>query len=120
MKSLRLVGALIAASVALGLSACGVAGPAVAPTTVSVEDLQGATIEAVVGQTVEIDTGDLAVDSYTAEIADATIAEFVQGRDDSYGSYNPGLTPLAVGETEVTLTNEDGGIEPIVFTLRVT
>lgn len=65
-------------------------------------------------------TGDLAVDSYTAEIDDSTIVEFVQGRTDGSAEFNPGFKPLKVGSTEVTMTNEQGGIRPLTFTIEVT
>ena len=83
-------------------------------------DLQGASVDLVVGQVLNINTGDLAVDSYTAEVADGAILEFVQGREDGSAVYNPGFTAKAVGETEVTMTNEQGGIQPLEFTVTVT
>ena len=73
-----------------------------------------------VGQVLDINTGDLAVDSYSAEIEDPSVAEFVEGRDDGGATFNPGVTALAVGTTKVTLSNEDGGIEDVVFTVDVT
>lgn len=93
--------------------------PVIAPVTLSANDLQGATVELVVGQSLNIDTGDLAVDSYTGEVADPAVAEFVAGRDDGSATFNPGVRALAVGTTEVTMTNEDGGIQPLEFTVEV-
>lgn len=59
---------------------------------------------------ININTGDLAVDSYTAEIADPSILEFVQGmKEDGGATFNPGLKPLKVGTTEVTMTNAQAG-----------
>jgi hypothetical protein len=120
MKMLRILAATAAVSLVVGLSACAPATPVVAPVTVSVGDLQGATVSVALNQVVNINTGDLAVDSYTAEIADPSILEFVQGREEGGATFNPGLTPLKVGSTEVTLTNEQGGIQPLVFTVTVT
>lgn len=84
-----------------------------------VNALQGATVELVVGQVLDIDTGDLPVDSYTAKVDDPSIAEFDQGRIESTSEFNPGLTALAEGSTKVVLTNAQGGIQPLSFTVEV-
>lgn len=83
-------------------------------------DLQGATVELVVGQVLNINTGDLAVDSYSGEVADPSVAEFVAGREDGGATYNPGVKALAVGSTEVVMSNSDGGIQDLTFTVDVT
>jgi uncharacterized lipoprotein YajG len=108
----------VAATALLALAACAPT-PVIAPVTENANDLQGATVELVVGQVLNINTGDLAVDSYTAEVADPSILEFVQGREDGSATFNPGFTALKVGETEVTMTNEQGGIQPLEFTVKV-
>ena len=120
MKTSRVLAAAAAVSLALGLTACAPFIPVVAPVTVDVNELQGATVEVALNQVININTGDLAVDSYTAEIADPSILTFTQGTDDGSATFNPGLTPLKVGETAVTLTNEQGGIQPLEFTVSVT
>ncbi|CAN5116540.1 hypothetical protein BH11ACT5_BH11ACT5_01860 [soil metagenome] len=123
MSIRRLVIAVATASALLvGLTACDAAapGPVVAPIVVNSGDIQGSVVEVPLNSTLVINTGDLAVDSYTAEIADSSIAEFVQGKEDGSASFNPGLTPKKVGETEVTLSNKDGGIQNVDFTLKVT
>ncbi len=119
MKSIRVLAAIAAVSLALGLAACAPT-PVVAPVTVNVGDLQGATVDVALNQVININTGDLAVDSYTAEIADSSVVEFVQGREDGGATFNPGLKPLKIGETTVTMTNEQGGIQPLEFTVNVT
>lgn len=120
MKLRRLLAAAAAASVLVaGLAGCAAPGPVVAPVVVNSGDIQGSIVEVPLNSTLVINTGDLDVDSYTAEIADPSIAEFVQGKEDSGASFNPGLKPKAVGETEVTLSNENGGIQNVVFTLKV-
>jgi len=86
----------------------------------SAGDLQGASIDLVVGQTLNIDTGDLAVDSYTGTVADRAVAEFVAGKDDGSATFNPGVLAQAAGTTSVTMTNKDGGIQPLEFTVVVT
>lgn len=96
-----------------------IGGDVIAPVTMGVNDLQGAEVELVVGQVLNIDTESLAVDSYTGEVADPAIAEFAQGRDDGSAEYNPGVTALAPGSTEVTLNNEQGGIQALTFTVTV-
>lgn len=120
MKRFRVLAAAAAVSLVVGLSACASSTPVVAPVTVSVNEIQGETIEVALNQIINIDTDSLDVDSYTAEIADASILEFVQGRTDGSATFNPGLKPLKAGTTEVTLTNEQGGIQPLQFTVTVT
>lgn len=126
MKISALVGATAIAALALGLAACSspqepAQSPTsvIAPVTMTAGALQGATVELVVGQALNIDTGDLAVDSYTGEVADPAVAEFVPGRHDGSATFNPGVMALAEGTTEVTMTNEQGGIQPLSFTVEV-
>lgn len=120
-----------AAALALGLSACGgggggsvaddpIGGDIIAPVTLEANDLQGAEVDLLVGQTLNINTGDLAVDSYSGEVADPKVAEFVAGRIESSAEFNPGVTALAQGSTEVTMVNDQGGIQPLQFTVVVT
>lgn len=108
------------------LAACGsnaaeepIGGDVIAPVTMEANDLQGAEVELLVGQTLNINTGDLAVDSYTGEVADPSVAEFSPGRNDGSAEFNPGVVALAVGSTGVTMTNEQGGIQPLEFTVVV-
>ncbi|MFZ2963470.1 MAG: hypothetical protein WA006_02170 [Rhodoglobus sp.] len=119
MKPLRVIAAAVVLTAALALTACAPT-PVVAPVTVSANDLQGETVKVALNQVLNINTGDLAVDSYTAEIDDPAIVEFVQGRTDGSAEFNPGFTPLKVGSTDVTMTNEQGGIQPLQFTIEVT
>lgn len=97
-----------------------IGGDVIAPVTMEANDLQGASVDLIVGQVLNINTGDLAVDSYSGEVADPSVAEFTQGRKDGSAEFNPGVTALAVGETKVTMTNEQGGIQPLEFTVVVT
>lgn len=122
MKRISSLVIVALAAAAFGLTACAspAGGEVIAPVTMDVNDLQGATVDLVVGQALNIDTGDLAVDSYTGEVADPSVAEFVQGRDDGSATFNPGVTALAAGTTEVTMTNDSGGIQPLRFTVSVT
>ena len=97
-----------------------IGGDIIAPVTMEANDLQGAEVELLVGQVLNINTGSLAVDSYTGEVADPTIAEFTPGSIEGETEFNPGVTGLAPGTTEVTMTNEQGGIQPLEFTVVVT
>lgn len=121
--------ALAAMALALSLTACSQQTPAtpvssasmaMEPVVMNVDDLQGTTVDLSVGQVLDIDTGDLAVDSYSADVADTSVAEFVEGRDSGGATFNPGVTAVAVGTTKVTLSNQDGGIEDVIFTVDVT
>lgn len=96
-----------------------IGGDVIAPVTMGVNDLQDAEVDLLVGQVLNIDTESLDVDSYSGEVADPAIAEFSAGGTDGSAEFNPGITALATGMTEVTLTNEQGGIQPLTFTVTV-
>lgn len=109
-----------ALAVAVGcLASCASSGPVVAPVTRDVGELQGETVQLVVGQVLDIVPGDLAVDSYRGEVADPAIAEFVAGREDGDAVYNPGVKALAAGKTAVVLTNTDSAVDDVTFTVEV-
>lgn len=118
MKSPRAFAIALALTGVLALAACAPT-PVVAPIVVNVGDISSTTVEVPIDSTLVINTGDLAVDSYTAKIDDESIATFVQGRTDGSATFNPGFTPKKVGETKVTLQNKDGGIQQVVFELKV-
>lgn len=126
----------IAAVAALGLSACAPSpepsatvapsptqtaiGPdVITPITEDAGDLQGATVDLKVGQVLNINTGDLDVDSYSGEVDDTEVAEFIAGHDDGSAQFNPGVAGRSPGTTTVVLSNKDGGIEDITFTVVV-
>ncbi|CAN5172813.1 hypothetical protein BH09ACT5_BH09ACT5_18190 [soil metagenome] len=119
MRIRRLIAVAATASLlAAGLAACAPT-PVVTPVVVNANDIQGETVEVPLNSTLVINTGDLPVDSYTADVADPAIATFVKGARAGDFETSPGFTPKKVGETEVTMSNEDGGIQDLVFTLRV-
>lgn len=118
MRITRFAAAAVVAALAIVLSACA-SDPVIAPVTENVNDLQGATVELVVGQVLDIDTGSLAVDSYRGAVEDPAVAEFVAGRDEGGATYNPGVEALAPGSTTVVLSNSDGGIQDVTFTVEV-
>jgi len=95
-------------------------GPVLPPIIVNVNDLQGKTIELPIDTVLVINTESLATDSYTATIADESIVHFVQGTTGGSAETNPGFEPHKEGSTEVTLTNAQGGIQPLEFTIEVT
>lgn len=114
--------ALAAVTAALTLTACSSptgGEPVIAPVTMEANELQGETVDLIVGQVLNIDTGSLAVDSYSGEVADPAIAKFVAGHEDASAIFNPGVEALAPGTTEVTMTNTQGGIQPLEFTVSV-
>ena len=121
MKTRILALAAAAVFATFALAGCSSSGDSevIAPVIKSAEELQGATVELRVGQALDITTGDLAEDSYSAKIADESIVTFSQGGERDGATFNPGLMAEAVGETEVTLTNEQGGIQPVEFTVTV-
>ena len=107
------------AAVFLMLAGCS-APPETPPVVVEANEINGKTVEVPLDGTLYVETGDLGVDSYEAEIADESIATFEQGTYAGDFAYYPSFLPAKVGETEVTMINEDGGIQNIEFTLRVT
>ncbi len=120
MRITRLVVPVVAVLAAIALSACASqAGPVIAPVTRDVGDLQGETVELVVGQVLNIDTGDLDVDSYSGEVEDTAVATFERGRYTGEAAYDPGVKALAEGTTKVVLSNSDGGIQDVAFTVEV-
>ncbi|WPO85277.1 hypothetical protein SCB71_13760 [Herbiconiux sp. KACC 21604] len=129
MTLTRILAAAAIVVAAAGLSACTASsntadtpdgGDVIAPVTMEANDLQGETVDLVVGQVLNINTGDLATDSYSGEVADTAVATFTKGGSDSSAEFNPGVEAVGVGETEVTMTNSDGGIQPLTFTVVVT
>ena len=111
----------IAAVLLVGLAACAPSNqPVVSPVTVKIADLDGTTVKVALNQVVNLDTGDLATDSYSGKVDDTSIATFTKGGKSGGADFNPGLTPHKVGTTEVTLSNSDGGIQDVEFTLDVT
>lgn len=125
MKKMKIIATGAAALLALSLAACGssgdepIGGDVIAPVTMSVNELQGAEVDLVVGQVLNINTDSLAVDSYQGEVSDSKVAKFVEGRVDASATFNPGVEALAEGTSDVTMFNDQGGIQPLEFTVKV-
>jgi len=124
----KLGAALAALMLVLGTAACSgggepsqtpIGGDVIAPITMEAGELQGARVDLLVGQALNIDTGDLPVDSYSGEVADTKVAKFVPGKTEAGAEFNPGVTGLAPGTTKVTMKNRQGGIQPLEFTITV-
>jgi len=125
MRTARVFAVAASAGLALALlSGCSTptspSTPVVAPVVLRIADLDGSTVRVGLNQVVDLDTGSLPVTSYSGTVADTAIATFTPGRTDGGAEFNPGLTPHKVGTTEVTLSNSNGGIQNVEFTLTVT
>lgn len=102
-----------------GSSEQAIGGDVIAPLTMSVNELQGAEVELLVGQVLNINTDSLAVDSYSGEVSDSAVVEFSKGDASGSAEFNPGVKALKVGKSTVTMTNEQSGIQPLEFTVTV-
>jgi len=120
-----LAGGIAIAASALVLTGCAggsapVGGDTLPPVIKTADELQGATVEINSKQPLSIDTGSLAVDSYTLVSATPEgVVEFVQGREDGSATFNPGFTAIKEGSTDVVLKNAQGGIQDLSFTIEV-
>lgn len=117
-----MVGAVVAVGAVLGLAGCAppMLDPIPAPVTVELDELEGRTVDVPLGSLLNIAVGELDVTSVSGVVGDPQVAEFVPGFDDGSAQFNPGVRPLSVGQTEVTLTvsgDDDGRVE---FVLNVT
>jgi len=125
----RAAGLALVAGVALTASACSApaedtetseTSQVIAPIIVDAADLNGQTLKVGIDNVIVINTAD--VTGWTAEFSDPSIAEFVPGSIEGDSAdplvENPGITPLAIGETEVTMTSTDG--VTATFTVVVT
>ena len=120
VRLLAVAAAGVLAAAALAGCASTPDGPVLPPIMVNVNDLQGTTVELPIDTVLVVNTESLATDSYTAEIADESIVHFVQGTTGGSSESYPGFEPHAEGTTKVTMTNAQGGIQPLEFTIEVT
>ncbi|MFM8528787.1 MAG: hypothetical protein ACKOD2_03760 [Ilumatobacteraceae bacterium] len=87
----------------------------VAPIMVDLASAGGTTVTVPLGNVVILNSE--TPTAWTATIADPSIASFTAGGSDGSATFNPGLTPLGAGTTEVTVTD---GTSTVTFTLTVT
>ncbi|MBX9470399.1 hypothetical protein [Microcella sp.] len=120
--TVRMAGAAIALVGVLALGACApsIIDPVPAPITVELSELDGQAVEVPLDSVLNINVGEFEVTSVIATIDDPGIAVFVPGGDDGSAQFNPGVRPVSVGQTSVTLTHEQGEFDPVEFVLNVT
>lgn len=123
---LRVSASVLLSAGLLGATACAsstpndmIDNPAMAPLTMSESELKDATVKLVVGQTLNISTESLEVESFDADIADTNVAEFKAGISDGAAIFNPGIIALAQGSTAVKLVNELNEAQTFEFTVNV-
>ena len=97
----------------------GTVGNVLPPVIVDLASADGTTVTVAVGGVVDLTGGGDDVAAWSAEIADPAVVSFTPGRDDGSATFNPGLTGLAEGSSEVTLTNGAGG-DTVTLTVDVT
>ena len=91
---------------------------ALPPVIVEIGSLDGTTVELTEGSTIDVTGDEETYTDWTAEIADPAVVSFTPGRDEGGAQFNPGFEALAVGSTEVTMSNSSSG-ETLTFTIDV-
>lgn len=91
----------------------------IAPVIVDINEIDGTTIQVVEGNVIDLTGDDDTYLDWTADIADTSVVEFTPGKDDGSAQFNPGLTALSPGESEVALDNSASG-DTVTFTVEVT
>ena len=112
----RAFGALMTVGVLASVSACSsdkdddkgdpVGGQVIAPVTMSVQDLPNQRVELRVGQALNINVPEEALEQFQGDVEHEDIVKFTPGRTDDTARFNPGVTALKEGESGVTLVNE--------------
>ncbi|UOE43540.1 hypothetical protein [Agromyces larvae] len=93
-------------------------GDVLPPIMVQLDEVDGTTVEVPLDNVIVLQGDDETYTAWEADIADESVAEFTPGRDDGSASFDPGITPLKVGSTEVTLDNSETG-DSVTFTVDV-
>ncbi|MDF2444671.1 MAG: hypothetical protein JWR01_2874 [Subtercola sp.] len=91
----------------------------IAPVIADLASIDGSTVTVPLNNVVVLESGDVKVTVWTGSVSDPKVAEFVAGKDDGSATFNPGIQPLAVGGTSVSVTDSDTG-EVLTFDLEVT
>jgi hypothetical protein len=89
------------------------------PVIVDINEIEGTTVEVARGNVIDLTGDDDTFLEWSGKVADEKIAEFTPGKDDGSAQFNPGVTGLSTGQTEVTLDNAASG-ETVTFTVEVT
>lgn len=106
--------AAIASVATFGLSACATPAPEptqssigrdiVAPIELNYQDIDGQTLELVVGQVVNINYGGINDGEITVDISDPMVVEYSAASYENDTQYSAGLLALSGGESTVTFT----------------
>ena len=106
--------AAIATLATLGLSACAtpapeptqsaIGGDIVAPIELNYQDIDGQTLELVVGQVVNINYGGINDGEITVAISDPKVVEYSAAAYENDTQFSAGLLALSAGESTVTFT----------------
>ena len=108
--------AAIASLATFGLSACAAPAPApeptqssiggdiVAPIELNYQDIDGQTLELVVGQVVNINYGGINDGEITVAISDPEVVEYSAAAYENDTQFSAGLLALSAGESTVTFT----------------
>ena len=130
-KNFVRVGAVAAIAFAAvgGLTACSNATPApsesseemnvVSPIQIPVVEANGKTYDIPMNSMGYLNVSEGTEADWTAEFSTPGVVEFTEGGTDGSATFVPGLTPVAEGTTEVTLTDSASG-ETVTFTVNVT
>ena len=130
-KNLMRVGAVAAIAFAAvgGLTACSTPAPApsesavgsdiVSPIQIPVAEANGNTYDIPMNSTGYLNVATGTEAEWSATFSMAGVVEFTEGGTDGGSTMVPGLTPVAEGTTEVTLTNSATS-ESVTFTVNVT
>lgn len=86
----------------------------IAPVFVDITEIDGTSVEVRQDRALVLNADEPA--AWTATIADPSVLSFVAGRLEGTAEFNPGFTPLAIGSTEVTMTD---GTTTVTFTVTV-
>ena len=119
--------AAIATLATLGLSACAtpapeptqssIGGDIVAPIELNYQDIDGQTLELVVGQVVNINYGGINDGEITVAISDPKVVEYSAAAYENDTQFSAGLLALSAGESTVTFTF--AGEDPKELNLQV-
>lgn len=91
----------------------------VAPIMVELKTANGTSVTVPLTNVVDLLTGDTTVTDWKGVVADPKVATFIAGAVENGATFNPGLSPKALGMTKVTVTNAVTGAV-VTFDLTVT